>query len=142
MSHDLTVPEADTQPPAPLPGLTHLQSEFVRAYVQAGDGNATAAVIAAGYSPHHAGVRGSRLLRMGAVQEAIQAETRTAIALTAPRMLAGMVKLAGGAKSEFVRQTALADLLDRAGYKPITGHAVAIGGGLTIDISLDLPKKG
>jgi phage terminase small subunit len=121
--------------PAPLDGLTPRQSAFVLAYVQNGDGNATRAARDAGYSASSAAVIGYRLLRREDVLRHIHAGTVQALAAHAPVALATMTSLLG-ARSEFVRQQAASDLLDRAGMKPPERHQHLVGGGLSIDIRL------
>ena len=129
---------ADIEPPEPnFDGLTALQSAFVRAYVQNGDGNATQAARDAGYSPASAAVVGHRLLRNQAVLDAIQRLTAQALGPMAPMMLKQMQHLALHARSEFVQQQAAADLLDRAGFKPPERHRIQGSGGVTIDIRLE-----
>jgi len=123
----------DTLPP--FDGCSAIQSRFVRAYVEAGDGNASAAARAAGYAPTDCGMRGSRLLRQPHIQAALLRYTQQALAAHAPVAMGTMVRLLG-ANSEFVRQQAAADLLNRAGFKPPERHRIGIGG-VTIDIKLD-----
>jgi hypothetical protein len=118
-------------------GLTPMQSAFVRAYVEAGDGNAAEAARQAGYAPTYAAVQGSRLLRNGPVQQAILIYTGQALAAHAPVALRKMAWLSAHARSEFVAQQASADILDRAGFKPPERHKIATSGGVTIDIKLE-----
>jgi phage terminase small subunit len=126
--------EPDETPP--FDGLTAMQSRFVRAYVQNGDGNGCRAARDAGYSPSSSAVIGSRLLRNPNVQQAMMSEVRSALAASAPIAVATQTRLARQARSEFVQQQAAADLLDRAGFKPPDKHQHLIGGGLVIDIKL------
>jgi phage terminase small subunit len=100
-----------------------------------GDGNATKAARDAGYSNSSAHAVGYRLLRMQPVVDAIQRHTAMQIGPLAPQALRTMAALLS-AKSEFVRQTAAADLLDRAGFKPPERHKLSVTGGVTIDIKL------
>jgi hypothetical protein len=131
-----TEQDEDT-PPAPcFDGLTPMQSAFVRAYVEAGDGNASKAARTAGYAAASANVAGARLLRQQSIQAALISYTQQALAAHAPVALGTMVGLLH-ARSEFVRQTAAADLLNRSGFKPPERHQIRGAGGVTIDIKLD-----
>ena len=137
MSTDVTpLIEEDTTTEPTIPGLTPLQSRFVRCYVEHGDGNATSAALAAGYAASSAAAMGYRLLRKPEVAGAIHTETISAIGSVAPSALKTMVRLLD-APSAFVRQQAAADLLNRAGLAPSKDRALSVsGGGLTIDIRL------
>jgi phage terminase small subunit len=133
------VPTTRTDATEALPcfqGLTPMQSAFVRCYVQNGDGNATQAARNAGYSETSAHAVGYRLLRKDEVLQAIGIETRASLNAIAPLAVKRMQHLALKARSEFVQQTAAADILDRAGFKPPDRHQHVVGGGLVIDIKL------
>lgn len=131
-----------TEAPDQLPeepnfaGLTTLQSRFVRAFVEQGGRDAKAAAEIAGYSEGSLSAVGSRLMRIPAVREAVQAEMLAAIGDAAPSALASMKHLSQHAKSEMVRQVAAKDLLDRAGFKPPDRLMVAHGGSIDVDIKL------
>lgn len=131
------VPVTVAEPQAPAPdGLTDLQWRFVIAYVSRGTGNATAAAREAGYSPAAARQTGYALLQRPAIQHAIMQQTAAAIASAAPMAAKTMMSLALKAKSEFVRQQAASDLLDRGGFKPPDRHQVAVAGSISISIDL------
>lgn len=137
MGNELTViPDPDeAQPPAIIEGLTPQQSAFVKAYVSVGDGNGAKAARNAGYALSSATQTAHRLLHQDNILLAIQKETMRRLGAKAPMALQTMVKLMG-AKSDFVKQQAAADLLDRAGFKPPDRHQHAVVGGVTIDIRL------
>ena len=124
----------------PLEGLTAMQSAFVRAYVSAGTGNGTQAARTAGYGATHCHSAAHRLLSTAKIQTAILDYTRQAFATVAPIAFGAMLRLAKGARSEFVRQQAAKDLLDRAGLAPITKVAMAVKGDITFNINLN-PEK-
>jgi len=117
--------------------LTALQQQFIECYVTNGDGNAKRAAIQAGYTPTAAAAMGHRLLKRDDILRAIHRRTAEAIGAFAPIALKSMTKLAVGAKSEFVRQNASADLLDRAGHRAPEKHQVAVAGVVTIDIGMN-----
>lgn len=120
----------------PLEGLNTMQSAFVRAYVSAGDGNATAAAREAGYAHEFAANTGWKLLQNAAVQRHMLSLTQQAFAAHAPGAVRTMVQLASGAKSEFVKQMAAKDLLDRAGLAAPDKLAIAVKGDINITIDL------
>jgi phage terminase small subunit len=129
-----TDPPEATQPLDPIEGLTPLQSAFVRCYVLRGDGNATAAARDAGYGLASCHAVGYRLLRDQRILSAIRNETLQALGAHVPVALKAMTKLLE-ARSEFVRQTAASDLLNRAG---IGGKgSLQVGEGVRVTISLD-----
>jgi hypothetical protein len=129
---------AETTPDTPPEGLSPRMHAFVIAYTSRGDGNAAEAARAAGYPTKHAAQTGHRLLRLPHVQQAIHKEVLAITALSAPQALKTMVALLG-AKSDFVRQTAAADLLNRSRIgTPERGGRIGINaGGVVIDIKLD-----
>lgn len=116
-------------------GLTLLQSRFCRAFVHRGDGRAAQAARDAGYAETTAQVHGSALLRRDDVLAIVHRLTLRRIGALAPSAITTMANLLD-AKSEFVRQQAASDLLDRAGFKPVDRVAMAVGGGISIDIKL------
>lgn len=127
-------------PPIPPPdGLTPAMAAFAEAYVSSASGCAAQAAREAGYPESHARQSGYRLLRHEGVQAYIGRLVTAAVSSTAPQALRTMLALATGARSEFVRQAAAADLLDRAGHKPAASGAIggkAGGGSVTITIDL------
>jgi hypothetical protein len=114
--------------------LTEKQEAFAVAYVTNG-GNATAAAKDAGYSEDAARVLGPRNLRNPLILQRIYDLTVQQIAASAPAALGTMGKLLN-ARSEFVRFNAAADLLNRAGFKPVERHQMQVDGELTVTIDL------
>ena len=137
MSTDLVphIPPDDAEELPCLPGLTPMQSRFVRCYVEHGDGNATRAALAAGYASSSAHAVGYRLLRKQEVLDAIHRLTLQAVGVAAPQALRTMVQLLSH-PSGYVRQQAAADLLDRAGFKPPDKHQHLVAGQVSIRIDL------
>ena len=90
--------------------------EFVRKYVNNG-GNATQAAIAVGVSPASASTVGYRL--KSRLTKEIDTEQKAQLQGYAPKAISQIQNLAEKAESENVRLKANADLLDRAGWKPI-----------------------
>ncbi len=90
--------------------------DFVREYVDNG-GNATQAAIAVGVSQTSASTVGYRL--KGRLTKEINEEQKAQLRGYAPKAINQIQSLAENAESENVRLKANADLLDRAGWKPI-----------------------
>jgi|TARA_Y100000294_G_scaffold145844_1_gene141170 phage terminase small subunit len=90
--------------------------EFVREYVNNG-GNATQAAIAVGVSQASASTVGYRL--KSRLTKEIDTEQKAQLQGYAPKAISQIQSLAEKAESENVRLKANADLLDRAGWKPI-----------------------
>jgi phage terminase small subunit len=90
--------------------------EFVREYVNNG-GNATQAAIAVGVSQSSASTVGYRL--KSRLTKEIDTEQKAQLQGYAPKTISQIQSLAEKAESENVRLKANADLLDRAGWKPI-----------------------
>ena len=90
--------------------------EFVREYVNNG-GNATQAAIAVGVSQTSASTVGYRL--KGRLTKEIDDEQKAQLRGYAPKAIHQIQSLAEKAESENVRLKANADLLDRAGWKPV-----------------------
>lgn len=104
------------------------QKKFVEAYLKGG--NATQAVIDAGYSSSNrevANVQGVKLLKNEKVWALIESSAEMA--------QGNVVKLANQAKNESVRLTANKDILDRAGFAPVTRTQTT-----TINIAIDNQK--
>jgi phage terminase small subunit len=116
--------------------LTDLQAAFARAYVQNGNGNASQAARDAGYSESSAAVIGYRLLRDEGVIAYIHQLTLKLLAVHAPVALSTQLKLMVSARSEFVKQKASADILDRTGFKPVDRHQHLVAGSVTVSIDL------
>jgi phage terminase small subunit len=90
--------------------------DFVREYVDNG-GNATQAAIAVGVSQTSASTVGYRL--KGRLTKEIDGEQKAQLRGYAPKAINQIQSLAEKAESENVRLKANADLLDRAGWKPV-----------------------
>ena len=90
--------------------------EFVREYVNNG-GNATQAAIAVGVSQASASTVGYRL--KSRLTKEIDTEQKAQLQGYAPKAISQIQSLAEKAESENVRLKANADLLDRAGWKPV-----------------------
>ena len=118
------------------PELTNMQFAFCQCYVRNGDGNARKAAREAGYSLASANTIGWRMLQQQAVLSCIANLTALHMSSLAPMAVATMKKLAMNAKSEFVRQNAAADILDRTGFKPPDRRDIAVTGAVTISINL------
>jgi len=90
--------------------------EFVREYVDNG-GNATQAAIAVGASKASASTVGYRLKTR--LSREIDEEQKLQLEGYAPKAISQIQNLAENAESENVKLKANADLLDRAGWKPV-----------------------
>ena len=91
-------------------------ADFVQEYVNNG-GNATQAAIAVGVSQASASTVGYRL--KSRLTKEIDTEQKAQLQGYAPKAIHQIQSLAEKAESENVRLKANADLLDRAGWKPI-----------------------
>lgn len=112
-------------------GLTPKQRAFVAAYLDT-QGNGTASAIAAGVSETCAHVSASRWLRDPHVIAVLRERIGATYVAIAPAMQAAMLKLALNSKSEFVRQQAAKDLLDRAAIQPPEAR------GINVRVAIDL----
>ena len=90
--------------------------DFVREYVN-NSGNATQAAIAVGVSQASASTVGYRL--KSRLTKEIDTEQKVQLQGYAPKAISQIQNLAEKAESENVRLKANADLLDRAGWKPV-----------------------
>ncbi len=90
--------------------------DFVREYVNNG-GNATQAAIAVGVSSASASTIGYRL--KSRLTKEIDTEQKAQLQGYAPKAISQIQNLAENAESENVKLKANADLLDRAGWKPV-----------------------
>ena len=91
-------------------------ADFVQEYVNNG-GNATQAAIAVGVSQASASTVGYRL--KSRLTKEIDTEQKAQLQGYAPKAISQIQSLAEKAESENVRLKANADLLDRAGWKPV-----------------------
>jgi len=95
--------------------------DFVREYVNNG-GNATQAAIAVGVSQASASTVGYRL--KSRLTKEIDTEQKAQLQGYAPKAISQIQNLAENAESENVKLKANADLLDRAGWKPVDKQEV------------------
>lgn len=117
--------------PKPTTELERRREQFVLAY--AVTGNATAAAVAAGYSPRSAKEQGVRMMadaafatRAREARELHMADQQAAfdrqsaqLRSAADQAILSLLGAAKGAKSEMARVQAAVAILDRAGHKPI-----------------------
>jgi len=99
-------------------------TDFVREYVDNG-GNATQAAIAVGASKASASTVGYRLKTR--LTKEIDAEQKLQLEGYAPKAISQIQNLAENAESENVKLKANADLLDRAGWKPVDKTEITEG---------------
>ena len=118
--------------------LTDKQAAFVVAYVENG-GKTTDAAHEAGYSEKAAASAGTRNLAIPLIQQAILKQTLSRIGMAAPQAVATIMRLAEGARSEYVQLEAAKDLLDRAGFKPPDRVEHQIDG--TLNLSFDVAPR-
>ena len=112
--------------------------EFVREYVNNG-GNATQAAIAVGVSQASASTVGYRL--KSRLTKEIDTEQKAQLQGYAPKAISQIQSLAENAESENVRLKANADLLDRAGWKPIDKQEITEGNRYENMSSDDIKKE-
>lgn len=98
--------------------------DFVREYVDNG-GNATQAAIAVGASKASASTVGYRMKTR--LTKEIDAEQKLQLEGYAPKAISQIQNLAENAESENVKLKANADLLDRAGWKPVDKTEITEG---------------
>ena len=120
---------------SPNGALTEKQDRFVDEYVANG-GRIERAAIDAGYSETSARTIGSRLVKDSRILQEIYRRTVEQVALSAPKALATVERLAVSARSEKVQLEAAADLLNRAGVKAPDRIDHRIGGEITVQIDL------
>ncbi len=99
-------------------------ADFVREYVDNG-GNATQAAIAVGASKASASTVGYRMKTR--LTKEIDAEQKLQLEGYAPKAIRQIQNLAENAESENVKLKANADLLDRAGWKPVDKTEITEG---------------
>jgi len=90
-----------------------------------------------GYAEGESGrVTASKTLRLPHVQQYLMTRVSESIGLNATTALSTVVKLASGAKSEYVQLEASKDILDRAGFKAPDKHLHLPNGDLKVQIDL------
>ncbi len=112
--------------------------DFVREYVNNG-GNATQAAIAVGVSQASASTVGYRL--KSRLTKEIDTEQKAQLQGYAPKAISQIQNLAENAESENVKLKANADLLDRAGWKPVDKQEITEGNRYENMSSDDIKKE-
>ena len=116
--------------------LTTKQQALVDVMVAEGL-NTTQAAKAAGYAEGKAGyVTASKTLKLPHVQQYMMQRIAEQLGTNAAFAAAKVMKLANGAKSEYVQLEAAKDILDRAGFKPIDRQQVQVAGDIRVQIDL------
>lgn len=116
--------------------LTDKQMKLVDTLVATGC-SVTQAARDAGYAKGDSGrVSASKALRQPHVQQYMMARVSEQLGLNATVAAAKVLKLASGAKSEYVQLEASKDILDRAGFKPIDRSQVQVAGDIRVSIDL------
>jgi hypothetical protein len=113
--------------------LNEYQTRYVYAYVQNG-GHGGNAAREAGYAPSGADGMSSRNLANPSIIRGIYVLTALRLGSHLPGALATMAKLSTGAKSEYVRQVAAKDILDRVGMA--APKRVEVNGSVSVSIDL------
>lgn len=91
----------------------------------------------AGYADGEAGrVTASKTLKLPHVQQYMMQAVTESIGLNATMAASKMLKLAQGAKSEYVQLEASKDILDRAGFKPVDRSQHLVAGEIKVSIDL------
>ena len=120
-----------------LVSLTEKQRRLVDTLVATGCSIKEASHIA-GYAKGEAGrVSASKALKTVHVQQYMMQSIAESIGLNATLASSKLVKLAQGAKSEYVQLEASRDILDRAGFKAPDKHQHLVGGDIKVSISLE-----
>jgi uncharacterized protein YaiI (UPF0178 family) len=81
-------------------------------------------------------VSASRTIRLAHVQQYMMQRVTEQLGMNATFAAARILKLANGAKSEYVQLEASKDILDRAGFKPIDRSQVQVAGDIRVSIDL------
>lgn len=90
-----------------------------------------------GYAPGKSGyVTAHRSLQLPHVQQYMMQRISETIGLNATAAAVQVMKLAKGAKSEYVQLEAAKDILDRAGFKPVDRSQVQVAGDIRVSIDL------
>jgi len=91
----------------------------------------------AGYSDGDAGrVTASRTLKLPHVQQYMMQAVTETLGVNATFAASKLLKLASGAKSEYVQLEASKDILDRAGFKPVDRSMHLHAGEIKVSIDL------
>ena len=116
--------------------LTDKQTALVDTLVATGC-SVTQAAKEAGYAKGESGrVSASKALRQPHVQQYMMQRVSEQLGMNATVAAAKVLKLASGAKSEYVQLEASKDILDRAGFKPIDRSQVQVAGDIRVSIDL------
>jgi len=116
--------------------LTDKQTRLVDTLVALGC-SVTQAAKEAGYAEGESGrVSASKALRQPHVQQYMMQRVSEQLGMNATVAAAKVLKLASGAKSEYVQLEASKDILDRAGFKPIDRSQVQVAGDIRVSIDL------
>ena len=116
--------------------LTPRQTALVDVMVAEGL-NTSQAAKAAGYAEGKAGyVTAAKTLKLPHVQQYMMQRIAEQLGTNAAFAAAKVMKLATGAKSEYVQLEASKDILDRAGFKPIDRAQVQVAGDIRVQIDL------
>ena len=116
--------------------LTKRQMALIDHLVATGEPLAKAAE-AAGYAEGESGrVTASKTIRLPHVQQYMMQRISETIGMNATSAAAQVMKLATGAKSEYVKLEAAKDILDRAGFKPVDRSQVQVAGDIRVSIDL------
>jgi len=116
--------------------LTDKQTRLVDTLVALGC-SVTQASREAGYAEGESGrVSASKALRQPHVQQYMMQRVSEQLGMNATIAASKVLKLASGAKSEYVQLEASKDILDRAGFKPIDRSQVQVAGDIRVSIDL------
>ena len=116
--------------------LTPKQTALVDTLVARGC-SITEAAKEAGYAEGESGrVTASKALKQPHVQQYMMQCVSDQLGMNATVAAARVMRLAVGAKSEYVQLEASKDILDRAGFKPIDRSQVQVAGDIHISIDL------
>lgn len=116
--------------------LTVKQTALVDTLVALGC-SVTQAAQEAGYAKGDSGrVSAHKALRQPHVQQYMMERISEQLGMNATVAAAKVLKLASGAKSEYVQLEASKDILDRAGFKPIDRSQVQLAGDIKVSIDL------
>ena len=97
----------------------------------------TQAAKEAGYAKGDSGrVTASKALRQPHVQQYMMQRVSEQLGMNATIAASKVLRLATGAKSEYVQLEASKDILDRAGFKPIDRSQVQVAGDIKVSIDL------